>query len=55
MGCATVKPVDVYCPRPVRPVLTETLDDKGLLSNYNIVVDYSLKLESVIECHEVKK
>lgn len=53
MGCATAsKPVDVYCQRPVRPVLTEILDDKGLLSNYNIVVDYSLKLESVIECYE---
>lgn len=55
-----VPPTEIYCPTPAKPSLsqldnTKPLCDinniKILLNDFNMVVDYSLKLEQVIDCY----
>lgn len=53
MGCASH--VAPYCQKPVKPALQEVKTDKDLLEAFNQVVDYSLGLESTIQCYEKMK
>lgn len=53
MGCASH--VVPYCQKPVKPVMQPIQVDKDLLEAFNQVVDYSLGLESTIQCYEKVK
>lgn len=47
-----VKPEAVYCPRPVKPVLTEPKTVEDVLNNWLETVEYSLAQDAVITCYE---
>lgn len=56
-----VKPYEVYCPPPVKIVLTEADINKSLcdidnikiiLNNFNDLIGYTKKLDSTIKCYE---
>ncbi len=60
-SCATkpaviIPPVEKYCQRPVRPVIEERSSwDMQLLLQANLtIIDYTLKLESTLDCWEDK-
>lgn len=60
-SCATkpaviIPPVEKYCQRPVRPVIEErpSWDMQSLLQANLTIIDYTLKLESTLDCWEDK-
>lgn len=58
IGCSSnsvsVKPAQIYCPAPVKPVLekVDKITVPFLLTELTGVVEYSLALEMQIKCYE---